>query len=200
MPRRIRYLCLGAAITSISIGLWQVGGAVHIQAKAWLAQALLQRAWAATLDGGTTARPWPWADTWPVARLAVPDTDIDQIVLAGASGRILAFGPGHVAGSAHPGMRGHSILGGHRDTHFAFLADLQPGMELRLQAPDGAWRRYEVLTSEVVDSRHARLMPYEGRSVLSLVTCFPFDAIQPGGPLRYVVSAVGIEQAKEEKL
>ena len=25
---------------------------------------------------------------------------------------------------------------------------------------------------------------------LTLVTCYPFDAIRPGGPLRYVVSAV----------
>jgi sortase A len=25
--------------------------------------------------------------------------------------------------------------------------------------------------------------------MLSLVTCYPFDAVNPGGPMRYVVSA-----------
>ena len=29
-------------------------------------------------------KPWPWADTWPVARLVVPSLGIDQIVLEGA--------------------------------------------------------------------------------------------------------------------
>ncbi len=43
--------------------------------------------------------------------------------------------------------------------------------------------------SEVIDARHARLAPDPGRPVLSLVTCYPFDAVAPGGPLRYVVTA-----------
>jgi sortase (surface protein transpeptidase) len=29
-----------------------------------------------------------------------------------------------------------------------------------------------------------------GRKSLTLITCWPFDAIVPGGPLRYVVRAV----------
>ncbi|HEU4579859.1 MAG TPA: hypothetical protein VFS67_16480, partial [Polyangiaceae bacterium] len=30
-------------------------------------QVLLRRAWAAARAGDEHARPWPWADTWPVA-------------------------------------------------------------------------------------------------------------------------------------
>ena len=31
-----------------------------------------------------------------------------------------------------------------------------------------------------------------GSRLLTLITCYPFDAIVPGGPLRYVVRAQGI--------
>ncbi|MDX5297649.1 MAG: hypothetical protein LPK85_01730, partial [Gammaproteobacteria bacterium] len=49
---------------------------------------------------------------------------------------------------------------------------------------------------EVVDSRHARLQLWDldaGEDQLVLVTCYPFDATDPGGPLRYVVTAVAEE-------
>jgi sortase A len=175
----------------IALGAWQVGGAVTIHAKAWLAQVLLRGAWAATLAGEREVKPWLWADTWPVARLRAPGLDVDRIVLAGASGRTLAFGPGHLDGSAPPGTAGHSLLSGHRDTHFRFLKDLGPGAALRLQRPDGAWTAYRVTGAEVIDARHARLATGDGTPALTLVTCYPFDAVAPGGPLRYVVFAEG---------
>lgn len=172
-------------------GLWQLGAASVIHAKAWLAQVLLERAWADTLAGQARVRPWPWADIAPVARLQVPDLGIDQIVLAGANGRTLAFGPAHLDGTAPPAKAGHSVLTGHRDTHFAFLRNLRVGSELRLQGRDGAWRRYRAREARVIDARHAWLGSGGGRHALTLVTCYPFDALEPGGPLRYVVSAEG---------
>ena len=45
-------------------------------------------------------------------------------VLRGDSGRTLAFGPAWNEGSAAPG-HGTAIISGHRDTHFAFLHQLQ---------------------------------------------------------------------------
>jgi sortase A len=172
-----------------ALGLWQLGGAAWIHGKAVLAQALLNRAWAGTLSGAAVARPWPWADTYPVARLEVPALGVEQIVLAGASGRSLAFGPGHLDGTAAPGAPGHSVLSGHRDTHFRFLRDMTPGTELRLQRSDGGWHRYWVTGSQVVDARQARFSTGDGRRALTLVTCYPFDALEPGGPLRYLVFA-----------
>jgi len=35
------------------------------------------------------------------------------------------------------------------------------------------------------------LLPTE-RAMLTLITCYPFDAVVPGGPLRYVVRADGL--------
>ena len=178
---------LGLAALSLVLGLWQLGGAALIHGKAWLAQRLLDRAWAETLAGAEQVKPWPWADTWPVARLKVPALDIDLYVLAGASGRTLAFGPAVVDGTR--GL-GHQILSGHRDTHFAFLQDLADGSRLQLQDRSGAWRDYRVSGHQVIDVRHpVTARRAEAAELLTLVTCYPFDAVNPGGPLRYAVTA-----------
>lgn len=195
---RRRILPLAAGFLGLLLvlgGLWQVGWAGWIHAKAALAQVLLERAWDRTLAGELAVRPWPWADTHPVARLEVPALGERQIVLAGASGRTLAFGPAHLDGTAPPGSPGHAVLSGHRDTHFRFLRELRPGMVVRLQGGDGVWRDYQVTGTEVIDAREARLMPDSGRFALTLVTCYPFDTLVPGGPLRLLVHARGLAGA-----
>lgn len=181
---------LGLAALSLALGLWQLGGAAAIHGKAWLAQRLLERAWSATLAGGQAIKPWPWADTWPVARLSVPGAGVDLYVLAGASARSLAFGPAVVAGTE--GL-GHRILGGHRDTHFAFLRDLPAGTRLELQDSSGTWQAYRVSGRQVIDARQPVLATAaEEVELLTLVTCWPFDTLEPGGPLRYAVTAEAI--------
>ncbi len=183
----------------ILLGGWLLGQAGVIHAKAWLAQILLEQAWQRSLAAPASAgverswqRPWPWADSHPVGRLRVPALGVDQIVLAGASGRSMAFGPSHLDGSAPPGAAGHGLLFGHRDTHFRYLKDLKTGARIALQGRDAVWRDYEVVDARVVDARRARLLPGDGRARLSLVTCYPFDSHDPGGPLRYVVHAVAL--------
>ncbi len=194
-PRR-RFLPIAAAALGLALvlgGLWQVGWAGWIHAKAALAQVLLERAWERTLAGERGVRPWPWADTYPVARLEVPALGRRQIVLAGASGRTLAFGPAHLDGTAPPAGRGHTVLSGHRDTHFSFLRDLQPGMVLNIQNSANGWQGYEVTGTGVIDARRARLAADSGRPALTLVTCYPFDTLVPGGPLRFLVHARGLD-------
>jgi sortase A len=170
-------------------GLWQLGGGAWIYGKAWLAQILIARAWAEA-GIGDAVRPWPWADTRPVARLSVPELGIDQIVLAGASGRSLAFGPGHLDGTALPGTPGLSVVSGHRDTHFRFLEQLRAGTLVRIERSDGVWQDYRVTQSRVVNVEELRIaQTATGQPRLLLTTCYPFDAVAPGGPLRYVVLA-----------
>ena len=86
------------------LGVASLGQAAWIHAKAGLGQLLIARAWERTRgEGREMAKPWPGADTWPVARLQVPELGVDRFVLAGGQGRTLAWGPGHLAGTAHPG-------------------------------------------------------------------------------------------------
>jgi sortase A len=178
-----------AVAALLALGFWQLGQGAYIPAKAWLAQELMQRAWLRVTAGEDRAAPWPWADTWPVARLTSKARDVDLIVLAGDSGRTLAFGPGHLGASATPGETGNAIIAGHRDTHFAFLRDVEPGERLGVETIAGTSYVYEIVDTAIVDSRTGSLVLDTDLSMLTLVTCYPFDALEPGGPLRYVVTA-----------
>ena len=168
----------------------QLAAAGLIKAKAWLAPVLIEQAWTESLErGGLPVKPWPWADTWPVARLRVPGRKLERLVLAGDSGNALAFGPGHALASSALGGEGLAVIGGHRDTHFAFLQHLLPGEQIQLQLPDRSWREYRVETIEVVDSSRQSLARDTEVERLLLVTCYPFDALRANGPLRYVIAA-----------
>lgn len=178
--------------TQFAIGAW-------IPVKGALAQALLEHAWQQTKKGGTRVRPWPWADTSPVARIAIPRLGAAWIVLSGASGRTLAFGPGHTDGSALPGRLGAAIVSGHRDTHFSVLRGLQIGDLIAVERPDGATVEYRVEDLRIADARSDRLRdPGVGRSLV-LVTCWPFDALTAGGPLRWVATAHEAESPASRK-
>lgn len=170
--------------------LWHFSQSAYIHAKARLAQFLIQDAWAETIAKGKEVKPWWWADTWPVARMRVPRLDVELYVLAGASGRTLAFGPGHLYGTATPGAVGNSVIAAHRDTHFAFLKDLRKGDEVIVETPTQTHRRYIVSEARVVHEQDVDVLKHDRAARLTLVTCYPFEAIMPNGPLRYVVSAV----------
>jgi sortase A len=189
-PRDIRVHVLSAiAALSLVVGLWQFGGALYIHAKAEVAQMLLRTAWLRTHDNGTPVKPWPRADMHPVARLTVAAYGVDVLVLEGANGRALAFGPGHVQSSALPGDSGHSVISAHRDTHFRFLRKLAIGDEIVVEQPSGARLAYRVTSLAIRNERDLALVRDSAEPTLSLVTCYPFDALAPGGPLRYVVTA-----------
>jgi len=177
------------ALALFLIGALQFGRGAWIQAKAWLAQELIAHAWSRTLEGEKEVKPWPWADTWPVARLSVPVLGIERYVLAGASGSVTAFGPGHLSGTPVPGSAGNSVIGGYRDTQLAFLRHVQPGDALEIERADGTRVVYRVLAANVLDKRDVWVAKQEGPNRLTLVTCYPFDALRAGGAQRYVVFA-----------
>jgi sortase A len=181
----LRWLALGFAAT----GLWLAGDGLAIHAKAALAQVLLQQAWQITQATGAALRPWPGADTRPIARLSLGGDRPDLFVLAGASGRTLAFGPGHHDGSALPGTVGNAVLSAHRDTHFRSLRDLAVGDAVSIERSDGALVVYRVRQAKVVDRSDLVLPRDPGLPMLTLITCWPFDAVAAGTPLRYVVVA-----------
>ena len=167
-----------------------MGEGTRIYLKAILAQILLQNAWNQTRSGGTNVKPWPWAEMHPVARLQVPTYDEDIIVLAGTTGKSLAFGPGHVVSSAAPGTDDNVAIAAHRDTHFAFLEHITPGEVVFLETPDGVRHRYRVSQIDILHQSKTEVMANNGVKQLTLITCYPFHAITPGGPMRYVVRAI----------
>lgn len=178
-----------------SISLWQLAAAGWIQGKAIIAQQLLNSSWDATLldteksaQKNAAHKPWPWADTWPVAKLIVPRQQIEQIILAGDSGSSLAFGPGLSLAGVAPNAPGTTLISGHRDTHFQFLNDIQLNDTLYLQTTEQT-ERYQVYDLQIVDSKNYKVQSFIDEQILVLATCYPFDAVTSGGTLRYLVFA-----------
>lgn len=171
-------LCLALAAVFLMQAFW-------IDIKAVVAQQLIAHAWQKSQAEQTNHKPWPWADTWPVAKISLKNQSF--YVLSGASGHALAFGPAHLTQSALPGL-GHTIIAAHKDTHFSALKEIQSGDVIELEDRQQRHFSFQVKLLEVVDSRQQQLELTQAQQ-LTLVTCYPFNNISFNGPLRLLVHA-----------
>lgn len=170
---------------------------LYIKVKAQVAQILLERAWQQTnvreennLNSQIKQyKPWPWADTYPVAKLSVANHNIEQIVLAGATGRTLAFAPGLMMASYDFQEAGATAIAGHRDTHFSFLQNVVIGDIIEIETSAGQRLNYRISETVITDVTESHLRLEDRRSLLVLITCYPFNTLAPTGDLRYVVTA-----------
>ncbi|MCL1074925.1 class GN sortase [Shewanella dokdonensis] len=169
-------------------GLILVAKGGYMQAKAMFAQYLIEEAWNKSLQDRQPHKPWFWADTHPVGKLWIGDNP-PLYVLAGASGRNLAFGPAQMMSSAKPGELGNTVIAGHRDTHFAVLAYARRGQTVRLQTMDGATHFYRIRATRIVHQSQTQWLENSDESLLTLVTCYPFNALSGGAELRFLVEA-----------
>jgi sortase A len=181
-------LPLAAALLLAIPALVFIGQGLAIHAKAILAQILLDRAFTRSLEQNAPVKPWSWADTWPVAKVEMDGIGLEAIVLKGGSGQALAFGPGHLEGTALPGEEGTAVIAAHRDTHFAGLADVRLGDEIRLTRADGVMVWFRVTAISVAPWDASGIDPQAEGRWLVLSTCWPFGSSEPG-PLRFLVKA-----------
>ncbi|MND41818.1 Sortase family protein [compost metagenome] len=176
------------SIAVMACGFILLGQGVWIHTKAYAAQILLERAFTQSIATGEKIKPWSWADTWPVARIEAPRLAASAIALNGASGQALAFGPGHLQNTPQAGEQGTAIYAAHRDTHFAFLKDIEKDDLIRITRNDGKIYTYRATQMSVARWDEAQIDVLASGSHLVLATCYPFDAVTQG-PLRYLVYA-----------
>ena len=128
----------------------------------------------------------------PVARLTIPRIGLDEIVVEGVGNRELNAGPGHLPGSAIPGVAGNSILSAHRDRHFSDLGDLVLGDTITTvtQHKTTMW----VVTGRKVVGKRAPVLRSTQDPTLTLTTCWPIRYFGTA-PDRLIVTAkpVGTE-------
>lgn len=173
-------------------GVLLFGKGAYIQLKALYAQHLIEESWSKTIEanGTTKVSPWSWSDTYPVAKLEVPRLDVKQYILHGSNGPTLAFGAGVDVNSYLPRQGGTTIVGGHRDTSFSFLENVEVGDIVNWEDPTGKVHTYYITKTKIIDSSKEGLNVTEDVDELILVTCYPFDAIQSGGDKRFVATAM----------
>jgi len=169
----VHWLCVFSFIT----GSIMLGKSAYMSAKAELAQHLIGSTWQQRQVGQPANKPWPWADIHAVAKIEVPRLNIVQYIMNDSSGEALAFGAGHLPKTSLPAKNGHSMIAGHRDSHFEFLQYLR-----------------SVNSSYQIDIREDRLIHHHDYSGLTLITCFPFNNLSPQGPFRWIVEATPIQQ------
>lgn len=166
-------LVLGLAFSAR--GLW-------IPAKALLAEALLEQAHSEVARFGAPARPWSWADFFVIGELDIGGDTLP--LLDRATGQALAFGVGRHEEFAADGPL---VISGHRDTHFSVLGGLAVGDPLTLREGKAA-RGYRVTDLRIFDLREGHIIA-PGPGQMLLITCWPFDGIDPGTTRRYLVLA-----------
>ncbi|WP_275791143.1 class GN sortase [Pararhizobium gei] len=187
-----------AAICLIGIaGVMLIGKGAFIKAKAELSQVLLKRSFAAQLDGGTGGKPWPWADFSTEAEIVAPRIGRSAIVLSGASGEALAFGPARLANTPMPGESGTAVIAAHRDTHFRWLKEVKPGDLLMIKRRDGKTLTFRAGQGRIARWDQSGINANAPGRHLALATCWPFEATVQG-PLRYIVSAELISDAGKQ--
>ena len=164
--------------------------AIKIEVKATVAQVLLDHAWNKSLKENKPYKPWSSFDGSPILKLEIPRYNISQIVLEGTSGQALAFGPAFHQESFLPSSNKITAISSHRDSHGEYIKNLEIGDILKLQDLDNNWHTYKIEEFLIVNVKEA--VTINKRNRLLLITCYPFEALLSGTPLRYIVSAINI--------
>jgi len=187
--RKVKHVLRWALVGLTLSGLWQGSIAALAAGKAWLAPILVERAWAAGVEGPVHP-PWPWADGRPAGLIEAPRQNVVRHVLSDASMRMLAFGP--VAVNTQAGQ----VYFGHNDTHFAFLRHLRKNDTLFITREDRIKRPYRIADFQVMEEDAIRVPLQEGNGNdrVVLVTCYPFDALITNSSQRYVVTALAMPE------
>ena len=223
---------------------------LYLLSKAALAQYLLQGSWQliqqqtlqktrlnqVELQQIVQIPPWPWADTYPIAKLSlVMNTSlkpmnknedilmtntqlnntqvnnneinaldvnnihinntqlkpvISWIILAGMTGRTMAFGPGWLEHSAKPNHVGNTIISAHNDSHFAILENVNIGDTFVLEDQHSRKQVYQIHSMKIVDESDSSVYQYSERKMLTLITCYPFTITNSNKNKRLVVTAI----------
>jgi len=134
----------------------------------------------------TAARPQPAIGSL-IGRIEIPRLGVSAVVRAGSDARTLRLAVGYIPGTALPGETGNMGLAAHRDTFFRRLRDVRPDDEVLVTTADAVYT-YRVERTDIVDPTDVWVLDPTPRSVLTLVTCYPFSYVG-SAPQRFIVRA-----------
>ena len=163
--------------------------------------------------------PWPWADTYPVAKLSLLTHSGDEpilnnegnmmnvniessevnnqlkpiiswIILAGMTGRTMAFGPGWLEHSAKPNHDGNTIISAHNDSHVAILDNVNIGDVFMLEDQQNQQQHYQINSIKIIDENDTSIYQYSDIKMITLITCYPFKLTNSNKDKRLVVTAI----------
>jgi len=123
----------------------------------------------------------------PLGLIEIRTIGLEVMILEGTNAGVLRRGVGHIPGTSPPGQQGNVVLAGHRDTFFRPLRRIRKNDEITLTTLDGSYR-YRVDSTQVIEPKNTRVLDNSDESILTLVTCYPFNLVGPA-PKRFIVRA-----------
>ena len=131
----------------------------------------------------STKRP----DHAMIGRLEIPRVNLSVMVVNGDDEATLQVAAGHLPDTPLPWELGNSAVAGHRDSFFRPLSKIKVHDTMTLSTPHGEFH-YAVSSVRVVEPNDLSVLAQNGRSSLTLVTCYPFSYVGRA-PKRFVVRA-----------
>ncbi len=197
-----RFSCTASWIRRGEVALWVIGfsllgWAVAANLMSRIYQARQERAFSSSVlkrGPATVADAAPLAlattpdlDPLVLGRIEIPRIGVRAIVREGDDDTTLAVAVGHISGTARPGECGNMALAAHRDSFFRPLRDIRRQDTIRIVT---ATRTYEyvVASTAVVGAQDTAVLDPTSDTVLTLVTCYPFEYVGHA-PTRFVVRA-----------
>jgi sortase A len=159
--------------------------------KAWLSGQLISYSWHQAIALQQEIKPWPWADTYPIAELSFLRLNKSLVVLNGGDPTTLAFSVGAVAPFNKVRSAQPFVVAGPRDSHFSFLDEVFMSDIISLADKHGRSQLYQVEAIDIVDGSTGELPVLADDSSLVLITCYPFTNLgnDIGRDERYVITA-----------
>jgi sortase A len=126
-----------------------------------------------------------------MARLSIPRIHLDEIMLEGVGDDELNAAPGHLPGSALPGMKGNAVISAHRDRHFRRFDELRVGDTVSTDTGHGttAW----VIVGRRIVGKDTPALFETSEPTLTLTTCWPVKYFG-SAPDRLIISARPIDR------
>jgi sortase A len=123
----------------------------------------------------------------PLGQIEVGTIGLAVMILEGTDYGTLRLGVGHIPGTPLPGQPGNVAIAGHRDTFFRPLRKIRQNDEITLATLNGSYR-YRVDSTQVVEPEDTEVLNDSDESILTLVTCYPFNFVG-SAPKRFIVRA-----------
>ncbi len=110
-----------------------------------------------------------------IGLIEIEALDLKYPIVEGADSKQLAYGIGHISGTAAVGSTGNCVLAGHRGsrygTYFKYLNKLSEGDTVKITDKDGNIHQYEVVSWEVVGPYDNSVKAQGTETELTLLTC-----------------------------
>lgn len=172
-----------------------------LPAKGWISQALISYSWQQSLahqkvlqqpitnHNPIAIKPWPWADTFPIAELSFARLEKNIVILNGGDPTTLAFSAGAIAPFNQINGVTPFVVAGHNDSHFSFLENIQMKDIISMRDQHGKSQLYQVEAIDIIDASTGQFPILANDSSLILITCYPFNTIGNNSDERYVITA-----------